>query len=136
MRASIRGSIRSVMVTDSDDSALPATADSIRRRSGRFSAQNPASASSLSKSGTSSQFAKVLTANYFCRASGRKRLFHFPLIKKPFLRLERARVQNTDGTAVRPIHADDSDAAGGHSEIEKSRLHAKARRVGQQPHGK
>ena len=39
MRASIRGSIRSEMVTDSEVSALPATAASIRRRSGLFSAQ-------------------------------------------------------------------------------------------------
>src|SRR5580704_16797976 len=57
MRASIRGSMRKVMVTDSAASALPAVADSIRRRSGRFSAQKTASASSLSKRGTSSQLA-------------------------------------------------------------------------------
>ena len=62
MRASIRGSIRSVIVTDSDDSALPETAVSISRTAGRFSAQNVASAASLSNSGTSSQLAKVCTA--------------------------------------------------------------------------
>ncbi len=39
MRASIRGSIRSVMVTDSDASALPDMAASISRKSGRFSDQ-------------------------------------------------------------------------------------------------
>ena len=64
MRASIRGSIRSVMVTDSDPSALSDMADSIRRKSGRFSDQKSASASSLSKIGTSSQLAKVRIA--FC----------------------------------------------------------------------
>jgi len=42
MRASIRGSIRSVMVTDSDASALPDVAASISRKSGRFSDQKPA----------------------------------------------------------------------------------------------
>src|ERR1017187_2846292 len=59
MRASIRGSIRSVMVTDSDASALPAVADSMSRRSGRFSVQKLASASSLSKRGTSSHLANA-----------------------------------------------------------------------------
>ena len=61
MRANMRGSIRSVMVTDSDVSALPETAVSINRTPGRFSAQNVASATSLSNSGTSSQLAKVCT---------------------------------------------------------------------------
>ena len=61
IRASIRGSIRSVMVTDSDYSALPATAASMSRTPGRFSDQNVASAASLSKIGTSSQLAKVCT---------------------------------------------------------------------------
>src|ERR1043165_1252001 len=46
------------MVTDSDACRLlPATAASINRRSGLFSAQKPASASSLSKIGTSSHLA-------------------------------------------------------------------------------
>src|SRR5260221_14152172 len=57
IRANIRGPIRRVMVTDSDDSLGPATADSIKRRSGRFSDQKSASASSLSKMGTSSHLA-------------------------------------------------------------------------------
>lgn len=61
MRASIRGSNRNVTVTDSEDSALPETAASISRKSGRFSTQNAASAVSLSKIGTSSQLAKVCT---------------------------------------------------------------------------
>jgi len=62
IRASIRGSIRNVIVTDSEVSPLPDTADSIKRTSGLFSAQNPASASSLSKIGTSSHFAIVRTS--------------------------------------------------------------------------
>src|SRR3569832_1478264 len=53
----MRGTNRNVMVTDSEDSPVPATADSIRRRSGRFSDQKSASASSLSKMGTSSHLA-------------------------------------------------------------------------------
>src|SRR5712691_1031455 len=57
MRASMRGSIRSVIVTDSELSVGPATAVSINRKSGLFSAQKPASASSLSKIGISSHLA-------------------------------------------------------------------------------
>ena len=57
MRANIRGSIRNVMVTDSESSLAAATADSINRKSGRFSDQNSASADSLSNIGTSSQLA-------------------------------------------------------------------------------
>jgi hypothetical protein len=45
------------MVTDSEASLLPATAVSIKRKSGLFSAQKFASASSLSKIGTSSHLA-------------------------------------------------------------------------------
>ena len=41
----------------------PATADSMSRRSGRFSSQNTDSADSLSKIGTSSQLAKVCNTN-------------------------------------------------------------------------
>src|ERR1017187_7247584 len=50
-------------------SALPAVAASIRRKSGRFSTQNSASASSLSKIGTSSQLAKVRIKNSSCSPS-------------------------------------------------------------------
>src|SRR6266404_2889910 len=57
MRASMRGSMRSVIVTDSALSVGPATAVSINRKSGLFSAQKPASASSLSKIGISSHLA-------------------------------------------------------------------------------
>jgi hypothetical protein len=53
------------MVTDSAPSLALATAVSIKRKSGLFSAQYPASASSLSKIGTSSHFAtdRILLAN-------------------------------------------------------------------------
>jgi hypothetical protein len=66
----------------------------------------------------------------------RKRLVHFPLVKKTLLRLECSSMQNADGAAVRPIHAKNSNAACGHPQIKKSRLHAESRRVGQQPDGK
>jgi hypothetical protein len=69
-------------------------------------------------------------------ASLRERLVHFPLVEKSFFRLERTRVQNADGAAVRPVNAEDSESAGGHPQIEESRLHSKSRRVGQEPHGK
>src|SRR5580698_303811 len=126
MRASMRGSIRNVMVTDSAASALPAVAASMRRRSGRFSAQNNASASSLSKIGTSSQLANVRIG--FQIRSGprprffifddedekdflRKRLVHFPLVKKSFFRLKHAGMQNADQSTVGPIHAENSGSA-------------------------
>src|SRR3954467_15926309 len=57
MRESMRGSIRSVMVMDSELSLGPATAPSINLSSGLFSDQKSASASSLSKIGTSSHLA-------------------------------------------------------------------------------
>jgi hypothetical protein len=77
-----------------------------------------------------------MAENYFASAASlRERLVHFPLVKKSFLRLERARVQNADGAAVRPVNAENPEATGGHPQIEESRLHAKARRVGQEPHG-
>src|SRR5437764_5955052 len=53
----MRGSIRNVIVIDSEFSVLPATDASSRRTSGLFSAQKSASASSLSKIGTSSHLA-------------------------------------------------------------------------------
>ena len=113
MRASIRGSIRNVMVTDSDPSALPEMAVSINRRAGRFSDQKSASASSLSKIGTSSQLAKVrISQKYFGPGlSGRKRLVHFSLVKKPFFRIEPPGVEDADRFPVRPINADHTEAA-------------------------
>src|ERR1019366_6214438 len=159
MRASIRGSIRSVMVTDSDASALPAVADSMRRRSGRFSAQNSASASSLSKRGPSSHLANARitkkidgllerrlrhptihlsinpTIQKF-RVSLGKSLPHFALVEETFFRLKRPRKHHPDLPSVGAIDAHDADATRRHAEVEKPRLHAEPRRVGHQPHGK
>src|SRR5579864_335376 len=98
MRASIRGSKRSVTVTDSEASAPPAMAASMSRRSGRFSAQNVTSATSLSKRGTSSQLAKVCMANFdefISRADSLCQwLFHFALVEEPFLWHERPHQQH------------------------------------------
>src|ERR1039457_4159146 len=141
------------MVTDSAASALPAVAASIRRKSGRFSTQNSASASSLSKIGTSSQLAKVRT-NHVSLVTPHAPVLHsaqrdggslltgiqspvqFPLIKEPFFRFKSAGAQPPRHPAVGPIHAANSDPARRHSQAEKARLHAKSRRVRQQPNGK
>src|ERR1043166_3523270 len=181
MRASIRGSMRNVMVTDSDDSLAPATAVSISRRSGLFSAQKSASAVSLSKIGTSSHLAIARTkfnhgwtrmdtdeklgrhelhelsliraANnrpfriflfwpYPCSSlficgclhshSLRQRLVHFSLVKKSFFGLEGPGVQHADLFSVGAIDAENADPAGGHTDVEKSCLDRKPRRIGQQ----
>jgi len=58
---------------------------------------------------------------------------HFSLIEKSFLRLERARAHNAGHAAIRPVNTENADAARRHSQIEKTRLHAEARRIGQQP---
>jgi hypothetical protein len=135
------------MVTDSDDSDPPATDDSIRRKSGRFSSQKSDSADSLSKSGTSSQLAKVRIFLFSSSSSFfedededgdennflRERLIHFSLVEKSLLRLERTGVQDADGFSIRPIHAENPDASRRHSKVEKARLKAEPRRVGQQP---
>ena len=63
----------------------------------------------------------------------RERLVHFSLVEKSFFRLEHAGVQDADGFSIRPIHAENADAARRHSKIEKARLKAEPRRVGQQP---
>ena len=63
----------------------------------------------------------------------RQRLIHLPLIEESFFRLERPRVDDPDLLAVRPIHAEDPDAAGRHAQVEKPRLHRKPRRIRQQP---
>jgi hypothetical protein len=60
----MRGSIRSVIVTDSAESVARATDNSIKRKSGRLTDQNAASASSRSKSGTSSQLEMAFMASY------------------------------------------------------------------------
>src|SRR5437667_8852513 len=67
--------MRSVIVTDSALSVGPATAVSINRKSGLFSAQKPASASSLSKIGMSSHLAiasmLVIRERHFSHQVGR-----------------------------------------------------------------
>jgi hypothetical protein len=70
------------------------------------------------------------------RSSPGQRLVHFSLVKKPLFRLERTGVQNPDQPSVCPIHAENPDPAGGHSQIKKTRLNRKPRRVGQEPDGK
>src|SRR5260221_8173513 len=95
-----------VLMTDSDISELAAPAASINRRSGRFSAQNDASDSSLSKSGTSSH----VVIEFISRTT--QGLIHFALIKKLLLRLERSGVDNPDRLPVGPIHREDSSAPG------------------------
>src|SRR5882724_2550856 len=60
----MRGSIRSVIVTDSAESVALATDNSIKRKSGRLTDQNAASASSRSKSGTSSQLEMAFMSRY------------------------------------------------------------------------
>jgi len=62
-------------------------------------------------------------------------LVQLALVKKTLFRFERAGVQNPDQPAIRPICAENSDAARRHAEIEKPGLSAEARRVGQQPDG-
>src|SRR5271170_4423317 len=65
-----------------------------------------------------------------------KRLLNFPLVKKSFFRLELPRVQYPDRPAIGSINAENSDAGGRHSQIEKSCLRVESRRIGQQPDGK
>src|ERR1019366_200326 len=153
MRASIRGSIRSEMATDPEPSALPATAASMRRRSGLFSAQKVASASSLSKIGTSSHLAiarivfvwppatayRSLKTDYQSLITGHwprslcQTLIHFPLIEEPFFGLERAGVKDAGLFSVRPIHAEDSIATRRHAQVEVTGLHRKPGRIRQEP---
>src|SRR5436190_18602096 len=104
MRASIRGSIRRVIVTDSETSDPAATADSIRRKSRRFSAQKAASASSLSKSGTSSQ----LEMEFMADLGRAESLVHPAVVKIFLLGFEGTRVNDADGLAVRAINAENS----------------------------
>src|SRR3954466_615060 len=104
--------MRKVMVTDSALSLMPATAFSIRRRSGLFSAQNPASASSLSKIGTSSHFAIARMFNFHIQRRARsdapslasQHLIKFSLVEEPFLRLEWPGENNPELLAVGAIN--------------------------------
>src|SRR5262245_61785466 len=119
----MRGSMRSVMVIDSETSELAATVASMRRRSRRFSAQNAASASSLSKSGTSSQF---VTAFISLAAQG---LVHLSLIKKLLFRFKGTGKDDSNLLPVRPVNAENARPAGGHTQIEVTRLNGEARGV-------
>jgi hypothetical protein len=65
-----------------------------------------------------------------------QRLIHFPLVKKPFFRLKLPGLQDPGQPSVRPIHAQNSNAARRHAQVEKARLDAKPGRVRQQPDGK
>src|SRR5438034_1931473 len=98
------------MVTDSADSADVATDVSISRRSGRFSAQKAASASSLPKRGTSSHTGIAFMANPFrsfrlglplqFRATPapllRERLVQLTLVEELFLRIKGPGVNDPD----------------------------------------
>src|SRR6185437_4548510 len=149
MRASIRGSIRNEIATDSAESPLlPANADSINRRSGRFSAQKLTSPSSLSKRGTSSQVAKariIKRDGGECRATFQtctarhsvphpsliQRLVHLPLVKISFLRLEWPGQHHPDLLPIRAIHTENPYAPRGHSQVKVPGLHRKSRRTRQ-----
>src|SRR5262245_27892608 len=125
MRASIRGSMRRVIVTDSDNSVPAATADSIKRKSGRFSAQNADSASSLSQRGTSSQLEMVFMSAVSSRVA--QGLVHLALIKKLLFRLEPARVDDAHRFAVGPVDCENALAIGSHAQIEIAGLRGEAR---------
>src|SRR6266487_1658467 len=131
MRASIRGSIRSVMLTDSESSAPATRAASMSRRSGRFSAQKAASACSLSNRGTSSQVERVFMAGSRV-AEG---LVHLALVEEFFLVLERPGVDDPDGLAVGAVDAEDAGASGGSAKVEISGLSGEAGGIGQQLDG-
>src|SRR5215471_1834304 len=128
--------MRRVIVTDSAASPFPARDDSINRKSGLFSAQKFASASSLSKIGTSSQLATARITRFHRPALLRQSLFALPLIEEPFLRLKRPRMKHSNLLAVGSIHAEHSNAASRHPQVEKPRLNRKARRIRQHPQSK
>jgi hypothetical protein len=96
-----------------------------------WSDQKVASASSLSKIGTSSHFAIVrmslsAAGNHHRRTAGGRlpgqSLFHLPLVEKPLFGFKGPGVEDADLFAVGPIHAEDPDASGGHSKVEKPGL--------------
>src|ERR1700677_1688957 len=120
MRASIRGSMRSVMVTESASSPAPATEVSIRRTSMRVSAQKAASASSRSKRGTSSQFDKRFMGSL---SEG---LVELSLIKETFLGLEVARENDASLAAVGAIDGKNARAISGGAKIKKPCLDGKS----------
>src|SRR5277367_110252 len=116
MRASMRGSMRKVMVTESE-SSLPVviTASSINRTSIRLSAQNAASASSRSKIGISSQLEMAFILVNLLRQG----LVQFALVKIAFLRLEGARENHAGLFAVGAVKSEDARTIRRRAEIEK-----------------
>src|SRR5687768_2205671 len=123
MRASMRGSIRKVIVTDSDTSEDAATDESISRKSRRFSAQKAASASSLSKSGISFQLFRA-----FMWGSGASEvLVHFALVEILLLHGEWPGVNHSHRFAVRAVNTENPCARGRYSQIEIARLRRKPR---------
>src|SRR4051794_38738552 len=149
MRASCRGSIRSVIVTESI-SEVDATELSISRISMRFSAQNMASASSLWKSGTSSQL-DIEFIVWWCEleegsaspcpsppaereiATGRRDwyslrswcsegLVHLPVIKEFLLRLEGPGEDDPHRLAVCAVNGENPGAPAGVTQVEIARL--------------
>src|SRR5688572_25333067 len=130
MRASMRGSIRKVMVTDSDASEEAATQLSISRRSSRLSAQKAASASSVSKRGISFQFAIAFMGSRGCQV-----LIHLPLVKVVFLRSKGTRKDDTNRLAVRAVNAENAGAARRNAYVEIARLRGEARGVRHEANG-
>src|SRR5688572_1094336 len=130
IRASMRGSMRKVIVTDSASPPV-ATAASMSRISIRFSAQNAASASSLSNIGTSSQ---VATA--FMLVAGLSDLtnsFQAPqclvgtaLIKEPLLGFERTGKNHANQLAVSAVDTEDTLPVDRDSQVEKAGLRREA----------
>jgi len=66
----------------------------------------------------------------------RQGLVHLPLVKEPFFRLKRPRVEHPHLFPVRSIYTEDSRAPRRHPQVEKPGLHRKPWRVRQQPHRK
>src|ERR1035438_9498934 len=120
----MRGSIRNVMVIESDNSLPAATELSMRRTSTRVSAQKAASDSSRSKRGTSSQLEMAFIKKLLGQG-----LSHFSLIKKSVFRFERSGKNDAGLFAVGTKDRENAHAIGGHPEIEKTGLLGEARRI-------
>src|ERR1051326_3144344 len=128
--------MRKVIVTDSKSSVADATADSISRRSMRFSAQNSASASSLSNSGTSSQFAMAFIgfiSIFQAPSLPGESLIEFPLIKELFLRPKRPGLNDPDLFAISPVYAEHAQATGRLAQVKIASLSREPGGVRQQP---
>src|SRR5687768_2151033 len=124
IRANIRGSIRNEIVTDSFASVATATDVSINRTPTLFSLQKVASASSLSKSGTSSQLV-------ICGILLRQRLIQLFLIKKLLLGSEKPGANHSDLTPIGPIHAKHARSACASAQVKIPGLHGEPPRIWQ-----